>query len=133
MSTARGHFEDTEGRSLELPSFPSGKQVSWGGGGGACSMGVDGCAVVHTSTPTSGRVDALPWACRAPRLHVPPCPQPLETARLSAASVHFPFQNVTELASHPMWPSQLAFVTKSTRQGHPRFPCPESSRLLSAG
>lgn len=33
MSTARGHFEDTEGRSLELPSFPSGKQVSWGGGG----------------------------------------------------------------------------------------------------
>ena len=80
--------------------------LSWRGGG-ACSVGVDGCAVVHTSTPTSGGVVSLPWACRAPRLHVPPCPQPLETTRLSAASVRFPFQNVTELASHPMWPSQI--------------------------
>ena len=150
--TERRHGDFPRGLPLQFPSSPTSSTVSTspadassspgthsrhgfcpGGGGGACSMGVDGCAVVRTSTPTSGRVDALPWACRAPRLHVPPCPQPLETARLSAASVHFPFQNVTELASHPMWPSQLAFVTKSTRQGHPRFPCPESSRLLSAG
>lgn len=80
--------------------------LSWGS---ACSMGVDGCAVVRTSTPASGRLVSLPWACRAPCLHVPPCPQPLETARLSAASVCFPFQNVTEMASHPRWPSQIGF------------------------
>ena len=50
MSTARGHFEDTEGRSLELPSFPSGKQVSWGGGEGLSGL----------PPPSSGKLGMWP-------------------------------------------------------------------------